>query len=64
VMFTLGGGVDRGNVLGKLPDLDSGILVGPGDVPVQTDYREVLKPILTQHGARSGMAEIFPEDTH
>ena len=60
VMFVMGGGTGLGRVEGTMPELDSGILVGPGDVPVQTDYREVLKPILTQHGARSGMEEIFP----
>jgi hypothetical protein len=28
---------------------------------VVTDYRDVLKPILKQHGAVKSMAEIFPE---
>ncbi|MFT6179671.1 MAG: hypothetical protein ACI9NQ_000854 [Paracoccaceae bacterium] len=55
------GGAERGNVLGTMPDLETGILVGPGDVPVVTDYRDVLKPILKQHGAVKSMAEIFPE---
>jgi uncharacterized protein (DUF1501 family) len=55
------GGAERGNVLGKMPKLETGILVGPGDVPVETDYREILKPILTQHGAGKSMGEIFPE---
>ncbi len=54
------GGTERGNVFGEMPELETGILVGPGDVPVKTDYREVLKPILTQHGAGGSMAEIFP----
>ncbi|MEJ6716977.1 MAG: DUF1501 domain-containing protein [Akkermansiaceae bacterium] len=54
------GGAERGNVFGELPELETGILVGPGDVPVETDYRDILKPILTQHGAGDSMAEIFP----
>lgn len=60
-MLVMGGG-ERGNVLGKMPKLETGILVGPGDVPVVTDYREILKPILTRHGAGKSMGEIFPEN--
>lgn len=55
------GGTERGNVLGEMPELETGILVGPGDVPVVTDYREVLKPVLTRHGAGGAMSEIFPK---
>jgi hypothetical protein len=29
---------------------------------VVTDYRDVLKPILTRHGAGKAMGEIFPEN--
>lgn len=60
-MLVIGGG-ERGNVLGEMPKLESGILVGPGDIPVATDYRDVLKPILTLHGAGKAMGEIFPEN--
>ncbi len=59
VMFVMGGG-ERGNVLGKMPELETGILVGPGDVPVVTDYRDVLKPVLTKHGVGGSMAQVFP----
>ncbi len=55
------GGRERGEVEGKMPKLETGLLVGPGDVPVMTDYREVLKPILRQHGALSSMENIFPQ---
>jgi hypothetical protein len=54
------GGGDRGRVLGRMPELETGILVGPGDVPVVTDYREVLKPMLTKHGVGGAMAQVFP----
>ena len=59
VMFALseGGG---GRVIGDRPELESGILVGPGDVPVQMDYRAALKPILSHHGAGESFAKIFP----
>lgn len=59
VMFLMGGG-EVGGVRGERPELESGVLVGPGDVPVVTDYREVLKPVLTKHGAGGSMKEIFP----
>lgn len=60
IMLVMGGS-ERGDVFGGMPELETGILVGPGDVPVMTDYREVLKPVLVQHGVRKSMAEIFPE---
>ena len=59
-MFLMGGG-ERGDVLGKMPELETGILVGPGDVPVVTDYRDVLKPVLMKHGVGGSMAQVFPE---
>jgi uncharacterized protein (DUF1501 family) len=54
------GGEERGNVLGEMPELETGLLIGPGDVPVVNDYREVLKPVLKNHGAGNSMIEIFP----
>jgi uncharacterized protein (DUF1501 family) len=56
------GGTERGNVLGEMPVIETGILFGPGDVPVVTDYRDVLRPILTRHGAGGAMSRIFPEN--
>ncbi|MEC8973297.1 MAG: hypothetical protein VX509_05210 [Verrucomicrobiota bacterium] len=35
-------------------------LVGPGDLPVITDYRDVLIPILRRHAPDADMARIFP----
>ena len=42
VMFALGGGVRGGRVLGEWPGLGSDVLDGPGDLPVRTNYRNVL----------------------
>lgn len=56
------GGSERGNVLGAIPVIEIGILVGPGDVPVITDYRDVLRPILTRYGAGRAMGKIFVEN--
>jgi uncharacterized protein (DUF1501 family) len=61
-MFVMGGGVHGGRVLGGWPGLKSEMLEGPGDLPVWNNYRNVLAPILTRHGAEAlSMQHIFPE---
>jgi hypothetical protein len=35
-------------------------LVGPGDLPVTTDFRDVLIPILRRHAPDADMAKVFP----
>jgi uncharacterized protein (DUF1501 family) len=42
VMFVMGGGIKGGRVLGKWPGLSREVLEGPGDLPVTTNYRNVL----------------------
>ena len=59
-MFVMGGGVRGGRVLGTWPGLTSGSLEGPGDLPVTTNYRKVLAPILARLGAGAAMDKIFP----
>lgn len=61
VMFVMGKGVNGGNVLGKWPGLSDEVLEGPGDLPVATNYRDVLVPILQRHGANKQLDKIFPE---
>ena len=60
VMFVLGGGVKGGRVLGKWPGLTKEVLEGPGDLPVVNNYRNVLAPILSRHGAGTALGRIFP----
>ena len=61
-MFVLGGGVKGGRVLGGWPGLKPEMLEGPGDLPVWNNYRNVLAPILVQHGAdTASLATIFPD---
>ncbi len=61
-MFVLGGGVHGGRVLGGWPGLKQELLDGPGDLPVWNNYRNVLAPILTRHGAPpESLARIFPD---
>ncbi len=60
VMFVLGGGIRGGRVLGRWPGLTKEVLEGPGDLPVTTNYRDVLAPILARHGTGSAIDRIFP----
>ncbi len=60
-MFVLGGGVKGGRVIGPWPGLKPEMLEGPGDLPVWNNYRNVLAPVLTRHGAPSDMTHIFPD---
>lgn len=60
VMFLLGGGVAGGRVLGEWKGLAQAELEGPGDVPVWTNYRNVLAPILARHGGMSDFGQVFP----
>lgn len=61
VMFVMGGGIQGGRVHGTWPGLSREVLEGPGDLPVTTNYRDVLAPILRRHGAGEGIGEVFPE---
>lgn len=62
VMWVLGGGVRGGQVHTKWPGLREDFLEGPGDLPVLTNYRDVLGPVLRRHGAsEEAMERIFPE---
>lgn len=61
VMFVIGGGVKGGRVLGHWGGLKADLLEGPGDVPVWTNYRNVLAPILRKHGAGPDRELVFPE---
>lgn len=61
-MFVMGGGVRGGRVMGGWPGLKSEMLEGPGDLPVWNNYRDVLAPVLVQHGAaREDLGRIFPD---
>jgi len=56
-MFLFGGGVKGGKVHTKWPGLDHP--VGPGDVAVTTDYRDVLAEILRNRMGMAETAEVF-----
>ena len=58
--FVMGGGVKGGRVLGEWPGLTKEVLEGPGDLPVKTNYRDVLAPILQRHSPQVDLAKVFP----
>lgn len=47
-------------VLGRWPGLEGGVLEGPGDLPVTTNHRDVLAPVLARHGAADTLPRVFP----
>jgi uncharacterized protein (DUF1501 family) len=61
MMMVLGGNVDGGKVHGEWPGMQEGQLIGPGDLAVTTDYRDVLSEILTKRLNNPATDEIFPE---
>jgi uncharacterized protein (DUF1501 family) len=61
MMMVMGGHVDGGKVHGRWPGLDADQLIGPGDLAVTTDYRDVLSEILTKRLNNAATNEIFPE---
>lgn len=60
LMFVLGGSVNGGQVITRWPGLDKDHLVGPGDLAVTIDYRDVLGEILSKRLNAPSLAEIFP----
>jgi uncharacterized protein (DUF1501 family) len=60
VMFVMGGGIKGGRVLGSWPGLSQEVLEGPGDLPVTTNYRNVLAPILQRLGVGGRLNQVFP----
>jgi uncharacterized protein (DUF1501 family) len=60
MMMVLGGNVHGGKVHGEWPGLGEGQLVGPGDLAVTTDYRDVLSEILVKRLNNPATNEIFP----
>ncbi len=59
VMFLLGGNVNGGRVHGDWPGLADGQLVGPGDLAVTTDYRDVLGEVCLRRLGNAALPEIF-----
>ena len=58
-LFVLGGGTP-GGMHCRWPGLKSGVLDGPGDVPVVHDWRSVVAAVLRRHGA-TDLSRVLPE---
>ncbi|MCC6602844.1 MAG: DUF1501 domain-containing protein [Anaerolineae bacterium] len=60
MMMTLGGGLNGGRVYARWPGLHDEQLVGPGDLAVTTDYRDVLGEIIQKRLNNPLLPAIFP----
>ena len=60
VMFLLGGAVKGGKVYGKWPGLEKENLYEGRDLPVTTDFRQVLCEALRKHSGVHETQSIFP----
>jgi len=60
MMMVLGGGIRGGNVFAKWPGLHPDQLVGPGDLAITIDYRDVLAEIIAMRLNNPRVAEVFP----
>ncbi len=61
MMMVMGGNVAGGKVHGEWPGLEDGQMIGPGDLAVTTDYRDILSEILVKRLNNSATNEIFPD---
>ena len=59
-MFTLGVGVNGGQVYGAWPGLNNDQLYDHADLAITTDYRQVLSELLTRRLGNADVASIFP----
>ena len=60
VMFFMGGGVPGGRMHGDWTGLADGVLLGPGDLPVRYNYRDLLAPILQRQAPGVALEKVFP----
>jgi uncharacterized protein (DUF1501 family) len=60
LMLALGGSVDGGKIHGEWPGLEKEQLVGPGDLAVTTDYRDVLAELCSRRLNNPAIDGIFP----
>ena len=60
MMMVMGGHVNGGQIHGYWPGLETDQLVGPGDLAVTTDYRDVLGEILQKRLNNAATSVIFP----
>jgi uncharacterized protein (DUF1501 family) len=59
-LLLLGGNVVGGKIHGRWPGLAEGQLVGPGDLAVTTDYRDVLAEVCRRRLNNPAVEQVFP----
>lgn len=59
-MFAGNGGGIAGGLYARWPGLAAEQLVGPGDLAITTDYRDVLGELLRRRLNNPRLAEVFP----
>jgi uncharacterized protein (DUF1501 family) len=60
MMMLMGGNVQGGYVHGMWPGLAPEQLVGPGDLAVTTDYRDILGELVQRRLHNTSLADVFP----
>lgn len=60
VSFVMGGPVNGGRVHGKFPKLSEENLFEGRDLPVTTDFRDLVGEVLSRHGGLSNLKGVFP----
>ena len=63
MMMVMGGGINGGQVFANWPGLHEGQLVGPGDLAITTDYRDVLGELISKRLNNPSLPHIFPSYT-
>ncbi len=63
LMMLMGGNIVGGKVHGNWPGLEPEQLMGPGDLAVTTDYRDILSELCTRRLNNPNVTEIFPAYT-
>ena len=60
MMMIMGGGIRGRQVLADWPGLHEEQLVGPGDLAITTDYRDVLGSLIRDRLNNPHLADVFP----
>jgi uncharacterized protein (DUF1501 family) len=60
IMFTLGGGVNGGQIYGAWPGLHNDQLYDHADLAITTDYRQVMSELLTRRLGNTDIGTVFP----
>jgi uncharacterized protein (DUF1501 family) len=60
MMMVLGGGINGGKTYARWPGLAPDQIIGPGDLALTTDYRDVLSEVIAKRLNNPGIDLIFP----